>query len=760
MRPGHWDDGTTPRAIRERRPIWSADLLADPGFALAPETRAAVVAEGYRAVLSAPLLRGERALGALVVYRDTPGPFSSEEADLLQALAAQAAVAINNARLFEDTERRRREAEVLGDLVRGLNASLDLDTVLQRVTEGARELCGSDRAAIALQEPGSDTMVSRFWTGAGGGGPRALSLERVRADAGDVASLVVPIEIAGTAEGLLHVENGSSRPFTARDEAILTRLANHAAIAIHNARLLAALRESEERFRSAFEHSAVGMALQSTDGRYLRVNRAFCRMLGYSEAELLGLGHPAVTHPDDVATDAAYDRQLLGGELASYQTEKRYYGKRGDVVWGLVTVSVVSDAGGRPGYFVVQAQDVTERKRAEQTRVELEGQLQQAQKLEAIGRLAGGIAHDFNNLLTVIIGRTQLLGQRVRLEDEVRRHVELVEKTAERAAGLTRQLLAFGRKQVLRPKLLDVSATVAGMEAMLRRLIGEHIELITVRRARRAVLADPVQVEQVILNLAVNARDVMPDGGVLTIETAAVELDEAFVRCHAGARPGPHVLLAVSDTGRGMDAPVRARLFEPFFTTKELGQGTGLGLATVYGIVKQSEGYIYVESEPGRGTRFELYFPSEGPSEGPSAGSGPDLADQPSAVGARSRGEETVLLVEDEADVLAVTRDMLLACGYTVLEARNGAEALDLVSRHPGRISLLLTDVVMPGMSGRQLADRLTPRLPGVKVLFMSGYTDDAIVHHGVLERGIAFLHKPFSPDALAQRVRETLDAG
>ena len=388
--------------------------------------------------------------------------------------------------------------------------------------------------------------------------------------------------------------------------------------------------------------------------------------------------------------------------------------------------------------------DVSERKRAEE-------QLRQAQKMEAIGRLAGGVAHDFNNLLTVIAGRTHFLIHRLGPEDPSRRDIELIRKSADRAAQLTRQLLAFSRKQILEPKLVDLGSIATGFEPILRRLIGEDVDLAVVTRpGLEHVKADPGQIEQVILNLAINARDAMPSGGQLTIETANTELDEDYAAQHTEVAPGPHVMLAVSDTGIGMDAATQARLFEPFFTTKEPGKGTGLGLATVYGIVKQSGGHVVFYSELGHGSSFKVYLPRvEGAGE---------AGERTSVAGPPVRGSEAVLVVEDEPELRTLAREILGAWGYTVLDSGDPAEALRLAARHEGSIHLLVTDVVMPGMSGREVADRLLHTRPDVKVLFMSGYTDSAIVHHGVLDPGTPFLHKPFTPDALARKVRDVLD--
>jgi two-component system cell cycle sensor histidine kinase/response regulator CckA len=391
-------------------------------------------------------------------------------------------------------------------------------------------------------------------------------------------------------------------------------------------------------------------------------------------------------------------------------------------------------------------QDITERRA-------LAEQLRQSQRMEAIGRLAGGVAHDFNNLLTAIIGHSELLLSRLTSRDPMCEELKEIATAGQRAAALTAQLLAFSRKQVLMPQVLDLNVLVADNGKMLRRLIGEDIELVTrLESGLGLALVDPGQMGQVIMNLAVNARDAMPKGGKLTIETANVELDEAYARKHVAVTPGRYVMLAVSDTGVGMDAQTQSRLFEPFFTTKEQGQGTGLGLSTVYGIVKQSGGNIWVYSELGQGSVFKIYLPRV-----------EEIADRSEEIKSVSsqelRGTETILLVEDEEAVRNLVRSILERGGYSVLQASNGMEAMELVSRHTGRVHLLLTDVVVPKMSGRELAERVTASRPETRVLYMSGYTDNAIVHHGVLDAGLAFLQKPFRPEALLSKVREVLDA-
>lgn len=391
--------------------------------------------------------------------------------------------------------------------------------------------------------------------------------------------------------------------------------------------------------------------------------------------------------------------------------------------------------------------------RARRERKLLENQLRQAQKMEVVGRLAGGVAHDFNNVLGVVIGYSEILLDACGGDERYAPRLEEIRKAAQRGASLTRQLLAFSRQQVLEPKVLDLNGLIADLKGMLARLIGEDIEIATtLREGLEPVIADPGQIEQVVVNLVINARDAMPQGGRITIETSNVELDPQHASQDFPVVPGRYVLLAVADTGTGMDEETKARVFEPFFTTKEPGKGTGLGLSTAYGIVKQSGGYIWVYSEPGRGSCFKVYLPQVKAKSAVSPSA--PLRDPKSF-----HGSETILLVEDETPLRRMTCEMLQCHGYTVLEAGNAARALELAEGHPGSIHLLLTDVVMPGMSGSELAKKLASLRPGMKVLFMSGYTTDAVVRHGVLEAGVAFLQKPYSHLALVGKVRDTLDS-
>lgn len=393
--------------------------------------------------------------------------------------------------------------------------------------------------------------------------------------------------------------------------------------------------------------------------------------------------------------------------------------------------------------LVVNSRDVT-RQRA------LEEQQLQAQRMESVGRLAGGVAHDFNNLLTIITGRSHLALSRLAPDDPVRHDIEQIAMTAERAARLTQQLLTFSRRQGLRPEVMDLNSMIETMEASLLRPIGEHIEFVTtLAPALWAVKADPAQLEQVIMNLALNARDAMPTGGRLMVETANVALGAEMAGTPVGASPGDYVLLRVSDTGVGMDAATRARMFEPFFTTKEIGKGTGLGLFSVYGIVQQSGGHMTVESEPEQGTTIRIYLPR--------AAAGVTAA-EPEPVEPTTRGIETVLLVEDEEDVRGVVREMLALAGFTVLVAASADEAERICRDHPGPVHLLLTDVVMPRVSGVELVARLRPLRAAMRVLYMSGYADDTLLRHGALESGARLLPKPFTPDSLIRVVREVLD--
>jgi two-component system cell cycle sensor histidine kinase/response regulator CckA len=505
----------------------------------------------------------------------------------------------------------------------------------------------------------------------------------------------------------------------------------------------AALRESEERYRTLVEGVRDIIFALSPEGTIASLNPAFETITGWRREEWVGQPFERLVHPEDLPLALELLGRVVRGELRP-ASQFRVRTAKGDYRVGEFSATPQLHEGRLVGILGI-GRDVTER-------VQLEQQLRQAQKMEAVGRLAGGIAHDFNNILTAITGYADLLLEDLGATDPRRQDADEIHKAADRAAGLTRQLLAFSRQQVLQPTVLEVNKLVSDLEKMLRRLLGEDVELGTrLAPTTGRVKADPGQLEQVIMNLAVNARDAMPNGGKLTLETGNVDLDEAYAADHYPARAGPFVLLAVSDTGIGMSEETQAHMFEPFFTTKEKGKGTGLGLATVYGIIKQSGGFIWVYSEVGHGTTFKLYLPRVEELA--------ERASQPAQAPARAaRGTETVLVVEDEAPVRSVARQVLERHGYTVLEAPSAEAALDIATRYSGTIHLLLTDVVMPGLNGRELATRLANLRPDARVIFMSGYTDDAVTRHGVLEPGSAYVQKPFTPDAIARKVREVLD--
>ena len=682
--------------------------------------------------------------------------------------------------------------------------------------EGLTSWIVRSRQAVIIDEIGEDGAII---PNLGEGAPRLANPLIVQAGVKSVAGL--PLMVKDRLLGVLHLH--SLHPGTFHGQlSLLTAFANQVAIAIENARLYEALkqelveRQRVEQLLQTLNAAALAMERAITHEEIFAAiaaefkklgfscmvlladesqNRLFLRYFSYEAGvvkavekltglKLEGLSIPIETMDEagklvwekkavfiENAADAA--RQWLPEPARSFAGQVTRMLK---VLQTIVAPLVVKDK--VIGALAVQADDLTEgdtpavtafahqmaaawrkadlvrdleRSLAELRRTQ--DQLVQAQKMEAIGRLAGGVAHDFNNLLTAIIGYSELLLMGLDDLDPRRKDMEEIKKAADRAAVLTRQLLAFSRKQVLQPRVLDLNTTIANMEKMLRRLIREDIELITVLDPNLGqVKADPGQIEQVLMNLAVNARDAMPQGGKLTIETKNVYLDEDYAYQHMDVQPGYYVMLAVSDTGVGMDEETLSHLFEPFFTTKEIGQGTGLGLSTIYGIVKQSGGHIWVYSEPGQGTTFKIYLlRTEGDVE---PGKRTPIPTE------SLEGSETILLVEDADAVRDMARLALLQSGYTVLAAHDGEEALQIYEKHEGPVHLLVTDVVMPGgMSGCQLAERLTTQWPEMKVLFMSGYADDAIVRHGLLKPGVTFLQKPFAPATLTHKVRETLDA-
>ena len=510
--------------------------------------------------------------------------------------------------------------------------------------------------------------------------------------------------------------------------------------------MIGLLRESEQRFRAMFAAAPFGAELTDLDGHVVEVNAALERMLGFSAEEITTVPRDRYCDPEDEARDRELLGELVAGQGTGYELDRRFTTADGRHVLGKVAVALVPDADGRPKYRLAFVEDVTRRG-------ELEDQLRQAHRLEAVGRLAGGVAHDFNNLLTAITGYAEFALDRLEPGAAVRGDVEEILKAGKRAGSLTSQLLAFSRKQMLQPKDLNFNYLVADMHNMLRRLIGEHIELGTVFYGPESleVRADPGQLEQVVLNLVVNARDAMPDGGRITIETSSVTVDlDSSLLTQDGAKPGEYAVLAVHDTGVGIAPEDVGRLFEPFFTTKGVGEGTGLGLATVYGIVRQSGGFVAVTSAPGTGSTFEVYLPRVVTAT--EAGSSAAEPAEP------LQGRERVLLVEDEPVVRKLVREMLVRNGYDVLDAADGPSALALVDSLGVPIDVLVTDVVMPSMSGRELAERLRRSQPETLVLYTSGYTDAAIMGEDELGERTHFLQKPFGVIELTEKIRLLVD--
>ncbi len=519
------------------------------------------------------------------------------------------------------------------------------------------------------------------------------------------------------------------------------------------------LRQSEERYLLLTEAISDVIWTMDLDQRLTYVSPSVRRLFGYQPEELPGLDLSqllaAGSFPlarDTLLEELRFQQEIETGQTRTRTLDLELVHKNGTPVWCEVKMTLLRDERGRPKGVLGVARDISSWKDAQEALVESEDRLRRAQRLEAVGQLAGGIAHDFNNLLTVIIGNVELIARELPPRDELRGQIEEVSKAARRAASLTRQLLAFSRKQMMVPEILTFNTIVCDMSNMLRRLVGENIELETALQPQLDwVKADPSQLELVLVNLAVNARDAMPDGGRLTIETANEYLDRSYSDGNYEVVEGPYSKLAVTDTGRGIPAHDQSRIFEPFFTTKEVGKGTGLGLSTVYGIVKQSGGYIWVDSEPNKGTRFRIYLPRIEKSES---------HERPAAESAgQSPGTETILLVEDEDGVRALASKILESIGYRVIAASNGDQALRILAGAEQSLHMLLTDVIMPGMSGAKLAEEALAAKPDLKVLFISGHSDDVLTHHGELDPETNFLEKPFTPDALANKVREVLDA-
>jgi PAS domain S-box-containing protein len=768
-----WDAFAAPVVVPELEPIDDPNAWL-PGDALFVPLRGA---DG-------------RMLG--VVSVDSPASGLRPDEDEIRVLAAfadHAAVAVEAAQEAARSARHRLALERLLETSLHLAHAADADTILRAVCEGVRDALGFESVSVDLVE--GDVLRAHAVVGWRAGDPELepMPLEEVDrlldpefeqegcflvpSEIGEERSahervyvsrrngrgphawhghcLLVPLrEPDGTLRGVVWVDDPVDRLLPGRETLqALRAFANLAATALAAAARLAELRESRELYRMVFQHAADLIALADLDGRLLLVSDSYEAVLGYAPAELVGKAMTELFEDGDAERVAAAVAALASGEAASSAGgpgTMRHRDGRAVLVEGVC--ARIDDDHGRPRYLLATAHDVTDRER-------LERELHRAQRLEAVGRLAGGVAHDFNNVLTAIVGYTDFARSLASGTDlGVASSLDEIRKVADRAAGLTRQLLAFSRKQLLQPRVLDLNEVIRDAESLLRTLVGEDVEVVTsMEEGLGRIEIDPSRLEQVIVNLAVNARDAMPTGGRLSIATRNALLDEASAAGADPVAPGAYVVLEVADTGEGMDDETRGAIFEPFYTTKPVGQGSGLGLATVYGIVRQSGGRIEVESEAGAGSTFTIWLPrtdAEPPAERPERERG----------GGGGGGPETILLVEDEDVVRRLVSKTLERSGFTVLDASRGEEALALAQRHPGQIDLLLTDVVMPGMSGPAVAERLALLWPGTKVLFMSGYTGGRLEHHGIVEADAAFIEKPFTLSALVRRVREILDTG
>jgi PAS domain S-box-containing protein len=513
-------------------------------------------------------------------------------------------------------------------------------------------------------------------------------------------------------------------------------------------RAVEALEESEERFRRMFEENLLGMTMSGPDFHFVRANPAFCRMLGYTAQELTLLTFKDITHPNYINHDSESIDDLIAGRISMYQTEKRYIRKDKGLIWGSTTINITRDNNGRFLYFFVMVEDITQRKKSEEERTLLESQLVRARKMEAIGTLTGGIAHDFNNILTALVGYASLL--QMKMEKSIlSTYVDHILSASNKAADLIQGLLAFSRQQAISLKPIYINNIITKTESLLKRLITEDITLKTLLAPDNiTIMADATQIDQILFNLVTNARDAMPQGGTLTIETTLVELDEEFKRHHGYGEPGDYALLSITDTGTGMDETTCEKIFDPFFTTKEVGKGTGLGLSTVYGIVKQHNGYISAYSEPGKGTTFHIHLPTAS-----AAIEEKKSLDPPEA----KRGDETILVAEDNEAVRGLVTDVLRNYGYTIIEAIDGVDAIEQF-RRTDAVDLLILDSVMPQKNGRQVYDEICKIRSDVKVIFTSGHTRDIILDKGIEDKKFDFIAKPISPAELLQKVREVLD--
>ncbi len=781
-----WSRGTgaVGLAVARREVVVTSDLLKDPRISVNADQRRRVEQARYRAVLAVPLQVHGQIIGAIGVS-DSPGrTFSADDIQLVQAFADHAGLAFHNARVHAQTERARRVAGELARVARSLTETLEMSAVGDQTVESVLPLFDAQIAVLRVLEPdGSLRAIAASGGARGAFKPghvlppgmglmgrvaregRPLSTRDIQTDptiarSGDFQDrlevaqarsvLAVPLWAKGAIIGVLCIGDRIDRAFFEDEVALLQTFGDQAAIALENARLFdeqrrtqEALRGTSERLRVLIDASPLAIIALDSDGLVKNWNLAATTLFGWTEEEVIDKPLPTIPEDRPDELKGLIDQYRLGRSVTGLETQRRR--KDGSLVDVVLSVAPLLDTHGRHVGSMGVLADITQRKALEQ-------QLLQSQKMEAIGQLAGGIAHDFNNLLTVITGRSSLALELTSLDRETRHDLELITRTAERAAALTRQLLAFSRKQVLQPRPVDLNALVQNVVPILRRLIGEHIELIITPSVEPGrVMADPGQLDQVIVNLVVNSRDAMPEGGMVHIAVERLRVPDVVRHAQGHVPAGEYSTLTVQDSGCGLDEATLRRIFEPFFTTKEVGKGTGLGLSTVHGIVHQTGGHIGVDSTVGRGTTFTIYLPCI-----EAAAAGDEVR---AAIAPLARGSETLLLVEDEEEVRRLAADVLRRCGYTVLETGDPLEALLIAERHARDIHLLITDMVMPAMGGTALAVEVMKACPRLSLLYISGYADQMVAAHGMVDPPGAFLQKPFHPGDLARVVRETLDA-
>ncbi|HLM82476.1 MAG TPA: PAS domain S-box protein [Terriglobales bacterium] len=719
--------GSCGTAAYRREPVLVTDILQDP---LWEDGRAIAAEHGLRACWSTPFFsRQGQVLGTFAMYYRTPRAPSSTETELVETATRLASIAVERSlsdqKLHGAAEDFRVLVENLNDIVVSVDVKGDVSYISPRIESLSgyqpNEVVGKPFGRLVHKEDLASLQDCFASTLAGNPKPCEFRV----------------LDKQGSA----HWWRVSGRPQYLRNQVV--GVTGVVVDITGQKETQDALRKAEQRYRTFFEEALVGIFRSYPEGHFVTVNPALARMLGYDSPEDLTASIRDAAHQVYVESERRDEFKLLmekDGSVRNFEAE--VYRKNGTRMWLSTNARAVYE-NGRIVAYEGTSEDVTDRKLLEQ-------QLVQAQKMEAVGQLAGGIAHDFNNLLGVILGHGELLLSRVHTSDPLRRRIEQICQAGSRAVSLTGQLLAFSRQQILHLVVLDLNAVVQNVNDMIGRLIGEDIRVVSkLDRALGRVKADPGQIEQVLLNLVLNARDAMPAGGTLTIETSNVDVDQ-MARRYTGAKEGRYALLVVGDTGIGMDHATMSRIFEPFFTTKEAGKGTGLGLATAYGIVKQSGGYISVTSEPGQGTTFSIYLPrTEDAAETARTWQGASETAKRSA---------TILLVEDADPLREVTREFLEEEGYEVLEANGADRALRAVEEYPAPISLMITDVVMPGMNGHKLAERLQSMRPETKVLYVSGYTDEAVFRQGVRPSETNFLHKPYTRDGLLTKLRQVLD--